>query len=258
VNSTLTRQLFVTASFVFCVVGTLFGIGVIGTRVEESSGGALAADATLLAPAVRAFSIWSVIYLGLLAYTVWQWLPIAQRSARTRDIWWLAGVSMILNAVWLLVTQVGWIWPSVGVIAVLVVVLGRLVARLTRERASSTAELIVVDGTFGLYLGWVSIATAANITAALVQSGVSFGSLDPVVAAIVLAVAAGIGVLLAVRLGGRFAVAGALSWGLVWIAVGRLTDSPASALTGWAAVAAAAIVLGSAAWIRFGRRAALS
>ena len=77
------RQVGVTLAEVFCVVGTLFGVGVIGTRVEESSGGALAADATLIAPATPAFSIWSVIYLGLAAYTIWQWLPWAATSART-------------------------------------------------------------------------------------------------------------------------------------------------------------------------------
>ena len=39
------RQVGVTIAEVFCIVGTLVGVGVIGTRVEESSGGALAADA---------------------------------------------------------------------------------------------------------------------------------------------------------------------------------------------------------------------
>ena len=50
-----------TVAEIGCILGTLVGVGVLGTRVEESSGGALAADATLLAPASPAFSIWSVI-----------------------------------------------------------------------------------------------------------------------------------------------------------------------------------------------------
>jgi hypothetical protein len=69
------RQVGVTVAEVLCIIGTLVGVGVIGTRVEESSGGALAADATLIAPAGPAFQIWSLIYVGLAAYTVWQWLP---------------------------------------------------------------------------------------------------------------------------------------------------------------------------------------
>src|SRR5687768_16383961 len=66
------RRVAVLVAEVLCVLGTLVGVGVLGTRVEETSGGALAATATLIAPAGPAFSIWSVIYLGLFAYAVWQ------------------------------------------------------------------------------------------------------------------------------------------------------------------------------------------
>ena len=132
------RRLVVIAAEVFCVVGTLFGVGVLGTRVEESSGGALAATATLIAPAGPAFSIWTPIYLGLLAYAVWQALPANVVRDRVRSTGWLAAASMVLNASWLLVTQQGWIWASVVVIVALALTLGTLVQRLTREVASGT------------------------------------------------------------------------------------------------------------------------
>lgn len=238
------RQVVVTASAVFMVVGTLFGIGVIGTRVEESAGGSLSATATLLAPAVRAFSIWSVIYAGLIAYVVWQWLPSQTASPRARRIGWLAAASMVLNGVWLLVTQVGQLWLSVVVIVALAVVLGLLMQRLGRPRNAGTVEKLVVDGTFGLYLGWVSVATAANITATLVASGVNPPlEIAELWAVGVLAVAAGIGVLLARVLDARLGVALAMGWGLAWIAVGRLSGEPASPLAGAAAAVAAAVVL---------------
>ena len=248
------RQVGVTAAEVFCVVGTLVGIGVLGTRVEESSGGALSAEATRIAPAGPAFSIWSVIYLGLLAYTVWQWLPTAATSRRTRATGWLAALSMVLNAAWLLVTQRGWIWVSVVVILGLALTLGLLVRRLGAEPARSGLERVVVDGTFGLYLGWVAVATCANVTAALVSSGVDPGSaVSDVLAVVVLAVAAGLGVLLARTLGGRYAVALAMAWGLGWIAVGRVSGAPLSRAAAIAAVAAALVVLAAAAWRRVGR-----
>ncbi len=238
------RQVVVTASAVFMVVGTLFGIGVIGTRVEESAGGSLSATATLLAPAVRAFSIWSVIYAGLIAYVVWQWLPSQTASPRARRIGWLAAASMVLNGVWLLVTQVGQLWLSVVVIVALAVVLGLLMQRLGRPRNTGAVEKLVVDGTFGLYLGWVSVATAANITATLVASGVNPPlEIAELWAVGVLAVAAGIGVLLARVLDARLGVALAMGWGLAWIAVGRLAGEPASPLAGAAAAVAAAVVL---------------
>jgi hypothetical protein len=242
------RQAAVTAAEVFCVVGTLVGVGVLGTRVAESSGGALAADATLIAPAGPAFSIWSVIYAGLAAYTVWQWLPGAATSARTRTTGWLAAATMVLNATWLLVTQQGWIWVSVGVIVALLLALGVLLQRLTRHPASGVVERVVVDGTFGLYLGWVTVATCANITAALADSGVDPGpTLAALAAVAVLAIAAGVGVVLARRLGGRWSVAVALAWGLAWIVVGRLTDQPESVATAVAAGVAAVVVIAATA-----------
>lgn len=247
------RQLTVTASEVFCVVGTLVGVGVLGTPVETSSGGALAADATRLAPAGPAFSIWSVIYLGLAAYTVLQWLPARATSRRQRRTGWLAAASMVLNAVWLLVTQQGWIWVSVVVIAALVVTLGLLVRRLNEEPGTDLVDRVIVDGTFGLYLGWVAVATCANVTAALVDSGV-----DPappaadIAAVLVVGLAGSLGILLARRLGGRWAVAAASAWGLAWIAVGRLADQPRSVATAVAAIVAALVVVAATARERRG------
>jgi len=246
------RQLGVTLAEVLCIYGTLLGVGVIGTRVEESSGGALAADATLLAPATPAFSIWSVIYLGLAAYTIWQWLPANATSPRARATGWLIAVSMLLNAGWLLVTQQGWIWASVVIIVALALTLGVILARLTAippAPTGRTIQRVIVDGTMGLYLGWVAVATCANITAALVATDVELAAPGAdIVAVIVLAVAAGLGVLFARRLGGRYAVAAAMAWGLVWIAVGRAIDEPASRLVTIGAVTAAVIVvLGAAA-----------
>lgn len=247
-RSDRTRQVAVTLAEIFCIVGTLVGVGVIGTRVEESSGGALAADATLIAPAGPAFSIWTPIYLGLAAYTIWQWLPDQATDRRHRAIGWLAAASMVLNALWLLVTQQGWIWASVVVMAGLVVTLGLLVARLQANPSYGHAETVIVDGTFGLYLGWVAVAACANVTAAFVASGVDPGGLvAEVLAAAVLAVAALVAVVLARRLGGRWAVAAAIVWGLGWIAAGRFTDEPRSALVGVAALAAAAVTVAATA-----------
>jgi len=239
------RQAGVTVSEVVCVLGTLVGVGVIGgTGVPESSGGALAANATLLAPAGPAFSIWSVVYAGLAAYTVWQWLPGQATDLRYRQTGWLAAASMLLNALWLLVTRQGWIWASVVVIAALLVVLGLLVRRLTEHPSFGVVETAVLDGTFGLYLGWVCVATCANVAAALVSSGVDPGPPASEVGAVaVLALVAGLGVLLARRLDGRYAVALGIAWGLFWIAVGRATDEPRSAVTAWAAVVAGTVVV---------------
>lgn len=239
------RQLWVTLCFVAGIIGVLFGVGVLGERVEESPGGDLAADATLLAPASPAFSIWTVIYLGLTAYTVYQWLPDQTTDPRHRAIGWLAGVSMLLNAAWLLVTQQGWIWFSVVVILALAAVLVRLVFVLHTTPSYGYAEALTVDVTFGLYLGWVLAASGANVGAALSSSNAGPGRWTAIALIIVVTVG---GAALLRLFSGRLSVAAALAWGLIWIAVGRLLDEPADALVGIVAAACAVIVL-AVAWV---------
>lgn len=251
----LARQIAVTCSEALCIVGTLVGVGVLGSRVEESAGGALSATATLLAPATAAFSIWSVIYAGLAGYTVWQWSPRASASPRNRSVGWLVAASMLLNAGWLLVTQAGWLWASVVVIVALLVVLAVALTRLSATPAETRVETVVLDGTLGLYVGWVSVATCANITATLVASGIRPAApWSEVLAVLVLVVAGAVGVVLARVLHGRLAVAAALVWGLVWIAVGRLASEPYSAVTAIAAVVAAVLVMAATLVARSRRR----
>lgn len=247
------RQIGVTIAEIACIVGTLAGFGLLGTRVEETSGGALASDATLIAPAGPAFRIWSVIYLGLLAYVIWQWRSENARTERTRSTGWLIAVSMLLNASWLLVTQQGWIWASVIVIAALMAVLGVVMVRLARHRPRTRVERVVVDATLGLYTGWVAVATCANVTAALVGARVEVpAQAAGWVGAAVLTVAVGVCYLLGRRSGARWAIAAAMSWGLAWIAVARLTDEPRSVVVGIAAIVAALAVLAITAFLRAG------
>lgn len=251
-NTDLVNRLIVTAAAVCCAVGTLVGTGVIGTRVEESSGGALAADATLIAPAGPAFSIWSVIYLGLAAYVVWQWLPAQSGSARARAIAWWAGASMLLNAGWLLVTQQGWLWISVLVIVALAVVLMVIMARLGEHPPRGWGDRIAVDVTFGLYLGWVAVAVCANVAATLVDAGAPATGTGPEVLTVALlagVLALALFYLRRFRAGRRirWPVAVAMAWGVGWIAYGRLGDQPASTLVGLSAAAVCAGILAAAA-----------
>ena len=251
-RSDLARQVGVTAGFVAGLLGTLFGIGLLGTRVEGSAGGALRADATLLTPAGTAFSIWTVIYLGLIGYLIWQWLPGNATNAKARATGWWAAASLLLNGAWLGVTQAGWLWVSVLVIAALAFVLGKVCLALNGTRPDGVVEWLVLYVTFGLYLGWVCVATVANITAAAVGTGVHLGGAEPIVAVVVLLVAGALGVFLARALPGQPAIGVAMCWGLAWIAMGRLVAEPQSLLVGTVAAVCAAGVL--AAHVRAARR----
>ncbi|MCU1409706.1 MAG: hypothetical protein JWR04_413 [Rhodoglobus sp.] len=239
------RQITVAASAVIAVVGSFIGSGAAGgTPIQEASGGALSATATPIAPDVPAFSIWSVIYLGLVAYAVWQFLPKQSGAERHRRLGYWVAASLLLNAAWILSVQFDQLWLSLPVIVALLAVLARAFVLCLRYPPAGTIDAVVTDGTLGLYLGWVSIATAANATALLVASGFTgFGLSSDVWAVVVLAVAGAVGVVLALAGRGRIAPALSLSWGLVWVAVGRLGGELVSVPAGVAALIAAVVVL---------------
>jgi hypothetical protein len=239
------RQVVVAASAVFAVIGSAVGSGAAGgTPIQDAAGGALSASATPIAPGTPAFSIWAVIYLGLVAYAVWQLLPAQSDAPRHRRLGYWIAASLVLNAAWILSVQANLLALSLVVIAALLVVLCRAFMICVQLPPRGTLDAVITDGTVGLYLGWVSIATAANATSVFVAGGFTgFGGNPNVWSAAVLGVAGLVGVLVAFASRGRIAPALSLSWGLTWVAVARLTGEPLSTSTAVAAIVAATLVL---------------
>ncbi|MFQ4147670.1 tryptophan-rich sensory protein [Arthrobacter sp. LAPM80] len=241
----LTRQIVVGASAVVAVVGSFIGSGAAGgTEIQNASNGALAADATLIAPDGPAFSIWIVIYLGLVAYAVWQFLPAQRTASRHRLLGYPAAASLLLNAAWILSIQFDLLWLSIPIIIALLAVLARIFVLLQRHEPLNTLDAVITDGTMGLYLGWVCVATAANIAAVLVASGFAgFGLAANAWAVLVLAAAAAIGIALAIYGRGRLAPSTSLCWGLAWVAVARLGGDLLSTPAAITAIVGAVLVL---------------
>ena len=239
------RQAAVLVSAIIAVVGAFIGSGAAGgTPIQAAAGGALAADATPIAPGGPAFAIWTPIYAGLLAYAVWQSLAKQRADERQRRLGYPIAASLILNAAWILSIQFGFLAASVPIIVALLVVLVWAFRITLASRPKNLVETIVADGTVGLYLGWVCVATAANITALLVASGFrGFGLGADAWAVVIVAVAGLVGVLLAVRGRGRLAPAVSLSWGFAWVAIARLTGDLLSPPAAIAAITATVVVI---------------
>lgn len=250
----LVRQIAVIAATCFMLIAAMVGAGVLGgTPVQNLQDGALAADATLLAPAGPAFSIWSLVYLGLIAYAVWQALPGRRADERQRRLGWWIALSEVLNGLWLVTAQFLTLPLTVLAIVLLLVVLCRIYRGTVSLPGSGIADRLLVDGVTGVHLGWVSLATVANATAWLSRTlpAVDAG-LAQIWAIAVLAVVAAIGCVLVAVGGGRLAPALALAWGLSWLAFGRLADEPRSVPVGIAALVVAALILGCATVRRLG------
>lgn len=241
----LTRQIVVISAFCFMIVAAMVGTGLFGgTPVQDLQNGALDADGSYLAPARPAFQIWSVIYLGLLAYTVWQAFPRQRSRPRQRALGWLIALTMVLNGVWLVTAQFATLPLTVLAIFILLAALAVTFRAAVRSPGRGWIDALLIDGVTGLHLGWVTLATVANTTAWLTTIVPSdAGSSATVWGIVVLTAVAVIGVGIAWASGWRVAPGLAMAWGLSWIAVGRLTGEPHSTPIGIAAIVVAAIVV---------------
>lgn len=119
-------------------------------------------------PAGYVFSIWSVIYLGLIAYAVFQLLPKQRGNPRLRQTGWWFVLSSAANSIWLFLWHYGYFALSVVAMLTLLISLIVIYQRLNVGRQSvPPGERWLVHLPFSIYLGWVTVATIANITAYL-------------------------------------------------------------------------------------------
>lgn len=241
----LAVPLAVALAVAIAILGAFVGSGALGgTAINEAAGGYLGADATLLAPAGPAFGIWSIIYLGLAIYALWQVLPGARRSTLQNRVRVLCAASAVLNALWIGSVQLGWLGVSVAVMLLLLLTLILIFQKLSTNEMQSGAERWIMWLTFGPYLGWVSVATLANIAAWLSSLGVSanyWWSQPAAVALLVVAALIGIASVFSSR--GKISMALAMVWGIAWIGVGRSDGESASELVSVSAYVLAILLL---------------
>lgn len=234
----------VIAATCFMLVAAMVGTGLFGgTSVQELQDGALAADGSYLAPAGPAFSIWTVIYLGLIAYAVWQALPGRAADPRQRALGWGIALTEVLNGLWLVAAQFTVLPVTVLAIVLLLVALAIVFRRAVANGPRGRVEAVLVDSVIGLHLGWVTLATVANVAAWLTQLAPrDWEAGAEVWGLVVLVVVALVGCGIGWASGGRLAPAAALVWGLAWLAVGRLAAEPHSIVLGVAAIVVAVLI----------------
>lgn len=150
-------------------------------------------------PAGYVFAIWGIIYIGWIAFTIFQFRPSQKESPRLRRLGYLFALSGVANAAWLFT----WHYNIFGLgVLVMLCLLGLLIAsylRLDVNRSSaSSAEWWSVDLPFSVYLGWITVATVANVTDWLYLVGWNgFGIAASTWAVIMIAVASVLGLLMA-------------------------------------------------------------
>jgi hypothetical protein len=202
-------------------------------------------------PAGYTFSIWGVIYLALFGFVIYQALP-AQRSAPfQRRIGPLFVASGIANIAWLFAWHYGFYAVSVPIMVALLLILIAIYLRLNvgrRNPGMGTWQRLLVHTPFSLYLGWITVATIANIASVAPYLGWDgFGISGPVWSALMMFVAVIVAGLLLLRRRDP-AYAAVLVWALFGI---RAAHTDVAVVANSALIAAGAIALiALTSWLR--------
>ena len=140
-------------------------------------GGVTSADVsdmypTLITPAGFTFAIWGVIYALLLLFVVYQALPRNRDKPFLSKIGLFFGLSSVCNVCWLFLWHYDLIAYSLVLMLALLASVILVYLRLDIGRAAvSVKEMVFVHLPFSVYLGWISIATIANVSVALTAAG---------------------------------------------------------------------------------------
>lgn len=126
---------------------------------------------TLITPAGFTFSIWGVIYILLFVFVVFQLLPRQRENLFHRQIGFLFVLSNIFNITWLFLWQYDYITLSVVLMFGLLASLIAIYLRLNIGKSNAPLrEKACVHLPFSVYLGWITVASIANVSTALVSA----------------------------------------------------------------------------------------
>jgi benzodiazapine receptor len=166
VNSVLLKWVNVIAFLAVVVVNALAG----STTIIGGQDTAQVSDKnfTLITPAGYTFAIWGIIYVLLGVFVVFQALP-SNKGKIAGKIGWFFVLSSILNIAWLFLWQFEVLSLSVVLMFLLFASLLMIYLKLgVGKFPVSLREKLAVHAPLSVYFGWITIASIANVAAALV------------------------------------------------------------------------------------------
>ncbi len=174
---------------------------------------------TMLTPAGYAFTIWSLIYVGMIAFSIYQLLPAnISKYSRVRSLYI---VSCVLNCAWIFFWHRDQIGICLAIILALLATLLLLCFKL-KDQAKVTDSLFS-KAPFGIYFGWVTCASIVNF--AIFISYMGWGQMSAPVGCLFIVLAAACAIIVRWRLT-NYLYPLAVAWALTAIAVKQSGNTP--------------------------------
>ena len=213
-NQRFKQFLVIIATVGVILINYFAGIGYINNITPEVIS---AKYPTFVTPSGYAFAIWGLIYLSLIAFSIYQALPSQTDNPRFRNIRTIYIANCAANCLWIYLWHYDSILAALAVMFVLLLTL--VLINVNLRNTQSMAETWLARIPFSLYFGWVTVATILNFSIALVFLGVNTTeSTSIILSAILIVVATILGILIRFKLA-LFAYPLAIAWALTAIAV---------------------------------------
>lgn len=182
---------------VFVVVVWLNGMAGSGALSGESIGVIANRYPSYFLPANYVFGIWSLIYLWLLAFVVYQVVPRNWSGAALGRLGWGWALNGVLNVLWIVTFSFQRFGISLAIMVALLVNLIWITERVgfaspgpDADHPLKPGERVFVAYPFGLYLAWICVAVISNTFQFVTYIGWGgFGIPGPVWSAVMLGVA---------------------------------------------------------------------
>lgn len=122
----------------------------------------------LIIPANYAFAIWGLIYIGLLAFGVYQSKPSQRLSPRLDRAGWLLVMASIAQIIWIYLFEARLFMLSLlPMLGILLPLIGMYQQLEIGTHSVSRPVQWLIHAPISLYLGWISVATVVNVAIGL-------------------------------------------------------------------------------------------
>jgi benzodiazapine receptor len=201
------------------------------------------ANPTLITPAGYVFSIWGIIYILLGVFAVFQARPSQKGKDYLKSIGWLFVLSSLLNIGWLFLWQFEYLTLSVALMFMILLTLIAIYLRLNVGKVTvPLRERLAVHLPFQVYLGWITIASIANVSVTLVSIGWNGFGISPETWATLIVLVALLIALLVVTMRRDAAYGLVIIWAFVGIAMKQSGNQNIVVLTELSAIIVALVI----------------
>lgn len=185
----------------------------------------------LFVPAGLTFSIWGVIYVSLIAFGIYQLVNVFKDNKNEIENLKKIGLYLIVgslaNIIWVFLWHYEQVFLCLLFMIILLFSLIIIYNRLNIGKSDvGIKEILFVHIPFSIYLGWITVATIANITAVLVKLNVGGLYLGEEIWAILLLIITALLTLVVLYKRKDVVYSIVIIWALLGIAIKRLSNDP--------------------------------